>query len=223
MNPADIVAMRRAALDRLASTKSQAQIKATELWKQRRGLQDQIKQSESIREIVSNHPFDLFPTPPKLAEKMVSLADIEPGMVVLEPSAGTGNIVKAIKNAGFECDCIELNLNAAEYLRSLSCPCVCTNFLEMIPRADKYDRIIMNPPFSKNQDIDHVLKAWEWLADGGKLVAIMSAGVLFRNDKKTAAFRQWLENQSADIEELPEGSFKQSGTNVNSVLVVLDK
>jgi hypothetical protein len=38
----------------------------------------------------------LFPTPPKLATRMAALAKIEPGHRVLEPSAGTGNLVRAV-------------------------------------------------------------------------------------------------------------------------------
>jgi methylase of polypeptide subunit release factors len=38
----------------------------------------------------------LFPTPPHLAARMVELAQIAPGQRVLEPSAGTGILCKAI-------------------------------------------------------------------------------------------------------------------------------
>lgn len=38
----------------------------------------------------------LFPTPPPLARRMVALADIRPEHFVLEPSAGTGNLLRAI-------------------------------------------------------------------------------------------------------------------------------
>jgi hypothetical protein len=41
----------------------------------------------------------LFPTPPHLAARMVELAQIEPGHRVLEPSAGTGVLCKAITTA----------------------------------------------------------------------------------------------------------------------------
>jgi len=41
----------------------------------------------------------LFPTPPELAARMADEADLQPGSDVLEPSAGTGNICKAITDA----------------------------------------------------------------------------------------------------------------------------
>jgi 16S rRNA G1207 methylase RsmC len=85
-----------------------------------------------------------------------------------------------------------------------------------------YDRILMNPPFSKQQDIDHVLHAWKFLKPGGRLVAIMSGGTDYRTNKKAVAFQN-LVAEHGHIEPLPEGSFEESGTGVNTVLVVLDK
>ena len=74
------------------------------------------------------------------------------------------------------------------------------------------------------QDIDHVTTAFNLLADGGVLVAIMSSGVMFRENKKTVAFRESILNNYADvIENNPDGSFKESGTMVNTVMVRLVK
>lgn len=41
----------------------------------------------------------LFPTPAPLAAEIVQMAEIEAGMTVLEPSAGTGNLLQAIREA----------------------------------------------------------------------------------------------------------------------------
>ena len=38
----------------------------------------------------------------------------------------------------------------------------------------KYDRILMNPPFEKLQDIDHVRHCFDQLKEGGVLVAVMA-------------------------------------------------
>jgi hypothetical protein len=51
----------------------------------------------------------------------------------------------------------------------------------------------------------------------------MSAGVEFRQDKKTTAFRALVDRSRGSIERLPEGAFKDSGTNVNTVLVTMRK
>ena len=59
----------------------------------------------------------LFPTPPALAERMVEEADIQPNHRVLEPSAGTGAIVDAIRAAiqaaGGQCDIEVVEINPA--------------------------------------------------------------------------------------------------------------
>jgi hypothetical protein len=55
------------------------------------------------------------------------------------------------------------------------------------------------------------------------VLAIMSAGVEFRSDKKTKAFRALVAEHLGDIERLPAGSFKSSGTDVNTVLVTMQR
>jgi 16S rRNA G1207 methylase RsmC len=81
----------------------------------------------------------------------------------------------------------------------------------------------MNPPFSKGQDIQHVTHALGFLKPGGRLVAIMGAGVTFRQDKRATEFRELVQAMGGTIARLPEGSFKSSGTMVNTVIVVIDK
>jgi hypothetical protein len=62
------------------------------------------------------------------------------------------------------------------------------------------------------------------LAVEGRLVTVMSAGFKFRSDKKTVALKDRLDD-CCDWESfpLPEGSFKSSGTNVSTVLLIADK
>ena len=54
----------------------------------------------------------LFPTPPELAARMVELAEIEPGHRVLEPSAGTGNIVEPVFNNTMHGELVAVEINA---------------------------------------------------------------------------------------------------------------
>jgi hypothetical protein len=42
------------------------------------------------------------------------------------------------------------------------------DFMEM-PAAGEFDRVLMNPPFEKQQDIDHVRRAFDHLKPGGRL------------------------------------------------------
>ncbi len=53
-------------------------------------------------------------------------------------------------------------------------------------------------------------------------MAIMSPGFTFRENRKSTEFRELVASKGW-YEPLPEGAFLESGTNVNTVLVVLDK
>jgi 2'-5' RNA ligase len=90
-----------------------------------------------------------------------------------------------------------------------------------------YDRIVMNPPFERGQDMDHVRHAFDLLKPGGRMVAIMSEGSFSRSDRKATEFRDWLEAQGGENEKLPAGSFTgkdaQRQTGVSTRLVTLDK
>ena len=77
--------------------------------------------------------------------------------------------------------------------------------------------------FEAGADIDHVKHAFSMLSPDGRLVAIMSEGVFYRSDKKATEFREWLESVNGYSEKLPDGTFKQSGTGVNTRIVTIDK
>ena len=97
---------------------------------------------------------------------------------------------------------------------------VTADFLTVEPEP-VYDRVVMNPPFIKQSDIKHVLHAHKFLKSDGLLVAVMSAGVEFRTDARTTAFKNFLEERGGHIEQLPENSFKASGTGVRTVIAVI--
>jgi hypothetical protein len=56
----------------------------------------------------------LFPTPPELAARMVELARVSPQSHVLEPSAGTGVLVRALRDKGASVYAVELQASLAE-------------------------------------------------------------------------------------------------------------
>ena len=70
-------------------------------------------------------------------------------------------------------------------------------------------------------DIHHVTHALKFLKPGGKLVSVMSASVIFRENKLTKEFRDLVESRGGFFEKLPDGSFKESGTMVRTVIVVI--
>jgi len=168
----------------------------------------------------------LFPTPHHLAIDMVRRLDLYDADRVLEPSAGTGNILRACKVG--QITAIEIDARLATSLVN-NFPHVnvfCYDFLNVDPDDTDwkpFDKIIMNPPFERGQDVDHVMHAYKFLRPGGRLVSVMCEGPFFRSDKKSVAFRQWLNWNESEVEKLPADTFKDSGTRVNTRLVIIDK
>ena len=86
-----------------------------------------------------------------------------------------------------------------------------------------YTKIIANPPFSGNQDIDHVRLMYERLEEGGILAAITSQHWKFASEKKCVEFREWLEEVHGEVFEISAGEFKESGTSISTMAVVIKK
>lgn len=168
-----------------------------------------------------------FDTPEEVADYVVIEAGISAGMTVLEPSCGIGNLALAAKKRGAVVTGIELDpkrqAKAAE--RVAMADCYCLDFLKVNGSSgllNHFDVALMNPPFGKRVDLDHVEHARRFVRPGGQVVSIMSAGVVFRRDRRSVAFRELVRSNMGTIVELPKGSFKVSGTSVNTVLVTMD-
>lgn len=173
-----------------------------------------------------------FPTPRDLALRMVDLLDIETNHTILEPSAGSGALVEAIEQEhGFlKVTMVETNQKLVELLRMKSqgrYDIFAQNFLEMLAPVDitgKFSRILMNPPFENGQDIEHVQHAYEFLNDGGRMVAIVSGSTFSRIDRKAKEFAEWFgKNKKWWAEALPSGTFQKSGTAASSYLIFITK
>ena len=163
-----------------------------------------------------------FETPKAVVDRMLELVPITERNFILEPSAGMGAIAKNLPGERGMITCVEKNEDRAEYLDQYGFPTYCADFLEWEPGLT-FDRIYMNPPFENMQDVDHVKRAYELLETGGKMVSVMSSSPFFRQDKKAVDFVDWLSKKGGYSEPLPAGSFKESGTGVNTVLVVISK
>lgn len=183
---------------------------------------EKLEQVLLTGEILPPQNFGYFPTPQGLAQKAVMLADVQPGMLILEPSAGTGAIASEVKKAvgGDSVRCVELLPDNCKVLKEQAYDVVVqADFLTLKP-VEMFDRVVMNPPFAKQADISHVEHAYKFLKPGGRLVAIMSSGVTFRENKKTVEFKDTLKPM---FRVNPDGAFKESGTMVNTVMAIIDK
>jgi hypothetical protein len=171
--------------------------------------------------------YQFFETPEALAFRMCNLANITSEDTVLEPSAGKGAIIRVINVLVSECvpDCYELMEQNREALNKseLRFDLLGNDFLKNAGK--KYTKIIANPPFSKNQDIEHLREMYNCLEEGGRLVCITSESWCKGGTKKQVGFRDWLGKVDAEIIviDIERGTFKESGTMVGAKIVVIDK
>lgn len=172
--------------------------------------------------------FDFFPTSPELASTLAVRANIYPDDDILEPSAGDGALVRAIRtlHPDAHVECFEINEALHPAIRKAGAATISSqDFLQAIC-ADGlgYERIVMNPPFTRQADIDHVIHAFEhWLRPEGRLVAIMSTGIAFRTNRKAVEFRALVDRLGGTIERNSDDAFTHCGTSVRTVMVVLNK
>lgn len=166
---------------------------------------------------------DFFPTQDEIIRILLgySRAGCDQNEILLEPQAGMGNIWRMLAEMypGNEIRLIERQYTLREYLQLLGAPLLeCEDFLKY---QEKVDHIVMNPPFSKGADVVHVKHAWSLLKPGGSLVSVMSNSWQHQDRGVYKGFKDWLEKRGAYWEKLPDGAFKDSGTNTNTVFVVL--
>jgi len=183
---------------------------------------DRITEGEKVN---IKKEFQFFATPSELAKDLVFYADLKQHDTILEPSAGQGAIIKEInKVCEVVPDCFELmDINRNVLANSgAKFNLIGFDFLE-VPKSKKWSKIIANPPFTKNQDIDHVNKMYNSLSNGGRIVSIMSTSWTTGNQKKQVQFREFLENVNAEVLDIPQGTFKESGTMVGGKIVIIDK
>lgn len=162
-----------------------------------------------------------FPTPAAVVQRIIELADLRPGLQVLEPSAGSGVIASAAVTAGAVVDCIERDPGYAALLAEAGTARTLTvaDFLA-VPAEPRYDRVVMNPPFTRGTDMAHVEHALRFLKPDGLLVSVMSWTVA-EHSRKTAAFRALVEARGGTVEAVAKGAFRESGTDVPTVIVTI--
>lgn len=169
--------------------------------------------------------YQFFSTPSAFADWLVSLSDVRAEYAVLEPSAGTGSIIRAIHKVcpGVNVDAFELmpeNMETLENMHNVSL--VGEDFTKGVPRI--YDRIFANPPFAKNQDIRHVRLMYDALnPESGEMCVITSRHWVTATENECVQFRQWLQEVEAEIHEIPAGVFDESGTSIATMAIVIRK
>jgi 23S rRNA A2030 N6-methylase RlmJ len=127
---------------------------------------------------------------------------------------------------------VELNPENIPYLKSIPAEgkdlfVHCADFLALTPATApiglraQFDRVIMNPPFNKGQDLKHITHAvTHWLKPGGRLLAVM---LPHHDDEISQALGAADDLCSWSTEDIEAGAFKESGTNIRTSLLLLEK
>lgn len=171
--------------------------------------------------------YQFYPTPAELGAKLAGVLEM-PDLPILEPSAGTGNLIEAFSKSNrfwarrysaSEFHCIELNPDRAATLKGKGYKVIWDDFLTFKPLMP-YRTIIMNPPF--HDGAKHLLKALAILADGGEIACLLNAETIknpYTNERKDLL--QQLENAENYQCEFIQSAFED--TNVEVALVYVKK
>lgn len=148
-----------------------------------------------------------YPTPKAVVDWVMGETYIREGAEVLEPSCGCGRFLDALRAAGANATGIEYHPGRAAESRAKGHRVMVGNFLEVTPDP-RFDVVVMNPPFYGKHYAKHVNHAMKFLRPKGQLIAILPASARYDHGLLDGQWR-----------DLPIGSFAESGTNINTVVL----
>lgn len=119
---------------------------------------------------------DFYPTPKEVIELMLTNSSVAE-KIILEPSAGKGNIVDYLISAGAkEVIACELNNDLCKILMT-KCNIIANDFLTLKSEdVSHIDMIVMNPPFSADED--HILHAYDIAPPGCEIISLCNSSIL---------------------------------------------
>ena len=221
---------------------------AVEKWYAGEGSSLHVRKNAPICCLPAGDGSSFYPTPPKLAGIMLSRVDWSKVRTVLEPSAGKGDLVEAVKSAladnepgsrfygksdhrglkfrddlhqHMDIDVVEIDENLQQILIGKGFNLVHDDFLTY-STLKVYDLILMNPPFQNGDK--HLLKAISMIEDiGGQIVCLLNAETI-RNQYTNSRYMlaQRLSDLGARIEFFPN-AFKRAErkTDVEIAMVTI--
>ena len=191
------------------------------------GIRPTASNESEVRQIkqtaIEQQVWDFYPTPIDAIAKILEVAQLDPKHLVLEPSAGSGDLASAIADFGVNrVDCFELNPLLQEALKLQGFDILGDNFLASSPRPI-YDRILANPPFGSNGVARHTQHAFKWLKPGGRLITLAHHYQL-QPSKSDLNFFDWLKSVRASFLNLGRAFIKSDRpTSVPIQLIAIDK
>lgn len=178
----------------------------------------------------AGHAHGFYPTPPTLADALVSMAEVSANDRVLEPSVGLGALVDPLLAQGATVTAYEVQPDRAAYLRAAYADDpveVHTGDFLAAPAVPRYDRVVMNPPFAiegrQTTDAEHVTHALGFVRPGGRLVALMSPGSTEPSNARRKALHAALAGWHVTWTPVDPGRFRISGTDTPTVILVADR
>jgi SAM-dependent methyltransferase len=199
-------------------------------------LMGRVKNGENVN-LKKEEQF--FETPNELAATLVNFAfagwtppNPIDAVTFMEPSCGRGRIIDAYLNSIFETQGIVDYIIGIDKSERHITHCIKKyaddDYIDVwqedvLRENEEADIIVANPPFTKNQDIDHVMAMYKSLKPGGRLVSVMSNHWRFSDYKKEKEFLDFTNLKFAKVVDLPAGTFKESGTMIAACVVIIDK
>lgn len=186
---------------------------------------DAIQQILESGFVPIHNPYSLFETPEAGVDDLFIYLGIDNPYMdgktwrILEPSAGTGRIAHLIRERFplAEIDVCEIDPFNRAGLETSGFNIVADDFLTL-ETDQKYDFILMNPPFKGTEYIDHILKAFSLLKTHGKLAAIVPSGFLSGSTKKIVNFR----NLVAEYGDWEEFGHEFKDAKIKCYLITLE-
>jgi predicted RNA methylase len=199
------------------------------------------------RRTTAQNDYQQFSTPAAYAALCAWVSGVGEGDHVIEPSAGTGALctfglacgasVHANELCGRRADLLAVLLREAGHDPTKTLTRENADHLDAIlPPSVRADVVLMNPPFSQTAGrlgrrrvptagTNHVLQALRRLDEGGRLVAVLSAGVQ-RGKPTHRAFFEAVDRAPfrlrADV-EVGGAVYRPYGTSVRTRLLVVDR
>lgn len=169
---------------------------------------------------------DLFPTPKELANKMLSKVNWKKVKTILEPSAGLGNLIDAVRNYDrfayhYEISAIEIDNKCRNFLIGAGINVIDSDFL-LYNGLEQFDLIVANFPFSDGDK--HLHKALDVIFNG-QIVCLLNAETIknpYTNSRQDLIKK--LNKLNAKIEYI-ENAFldAERKTGVEVALIYIEK
>jgi hypothetical protein len=170
---------------------------------------------------IFNNP-DLYPTPVDVINKMLQHYDVN-GKVILEPSAGKGDIIDVLIQEGAKDVLYCEQSESMQRILNGKGRFLCADFLNAKSEdVSHVNAIIMNPPFSSG--VKHILHAYDIAPKGATIISLINSDNL--KNEYTAERRQLksIVNELGTITELGNCfSSAERSTEVNVAMIVLKK